>query len=97
VPENIEPCIERRYFSNVHYLALVCSDSTLSERLQARPLWRGTRDAAYIDGHIRFNRWFQEYDRQPAIERIDTTNTLPEVTVAQVSSWIDEHLELPTD
>jgi shikimate kinase len=97
VPENIEPCIERRYFSNVHYLALVCSDSTLSERLQARPLWRGTRDAAYIDGHIRFNRWFKEYDSQPAIERIDTTNTLPEVTVAQVSSWIDEHLELPTD
>jgi hypothetical protein len=97
VPENIEPCIERRYFSNVYYLALVCSDSTLSERLQARPLWRGTRDAEYIDVHIRFNRWFKEYDSQPAIERIDTTNTLPEVTVAQVSSWIDEHLEPSTD
>jgi shikimate kinase len=90
VPENIENCIERRYFSNVHYLALVCSDDALSERLQARPIWRGTRDAEYIDGHIRFNHWFKEYDAQPAIERIDTTNALPEETVAQVASWINE-------
>jgi len=97
VPENIEACIERRYFSSVHYLALVCSDAILSERLQRRPIWRGTRDAEYIDGHIRFNRWFKEYDSQPVIERIETTNTLPEVTVAQVSSWIDEHLEVPSD
>ena len=90
VPENIEDCIERRYFSNVCYLALVCSDSTLSERLQSRPAWRGTRDPKYIDDHIRFNRWFKEYDSQPAIERIDTTNTSPEETVAQVASWIKE-------
>jgi hypothetical protein len=88
VPGNIEDCIERRYFSNVYYLALVCSDSTLSERLQARPVWRGTRDPKYIEEHIRFNRWFKEYDSQPLIERIDTTDTLPDETVAQVASWI---------
>lgn len=92
VPENIKDCIERRYFSNVHYLALVCSDSTLSERLQARPVWRGTRSKEYIEGHIHFNRWFQEYDGQPVIERIDTTNTHPEETAAQVVSWIDERI-----
>jgi broad-specificity NMP kinase len=97
VPENIEDCIERRYFSNVHYLALVCSDEALSERLQARPTWRGTRNAEYIDGHIRFNHWFQEYDGQPAIERIDTTNTLLEETVSQVASWIHQHIASPDD
>lgn len=92
VPENIEDCIERRYFSHVHYLALVCSAESLAERLQRRPIWRGTRDVKYIEEHIRFNRWFREYDSQPAIERIDTTNTLPEKTVAQVASWIDERV-----
>ena len=90
VPENIEGCIEQRYFSAVHYLALVCSDSSLSERLQARPVWRGTRDPKYIEEHIRFNRWFQEYDSQPLIERIDTTDTLPDETVAQVATWINQ-------
>jgi hypothetical protein len=94
VPENIEDCTERRYFSNVHYLALVCSDNLLSERLQARPIWRGTREAMYIDEHIRFNRWFKGYDSQPAIERIDTTDTLPEETVVQVASWIDERVRV---
>lgn len=95
VPDNIEDCIERRYFSNVHYLALVCSDEALSERLKARPIWRGTRDAEYIDGHIRFNHWFKEYDSQPEIERIDTTDTPPEETVAWVTSWIHQQIRSP--
>ena len=90
VPENIENCIERRYFSNVHYLALVCSDSTLSERLQARPLWRGTRYPKYIEEHIRFNHWFKDYVGEPEIESIDTTDTLPEETVPQVATWINK-------
>ena len=88
VPENIEDCVERRYFSAVHYLALVCSDRALSERLQARPVWRGTRDLKYMEEHIRFNRWFKEYVGEPEIERIDTTDIPPEETVTRVAAWI---------
>ena len=40
VPENIESCIGRRYFSAVHYLALICDDDLLVERLSKRPAWR---------------------------------------------------------
>lgn len=47
VPENIEPCVERRYFSEIHYLALVCDDGVLAQRLRARPAWRGAGDQAY--------------------------------------------------
>ena len=90
VPENIEPCIERRYFSSVHYLALVCSDETLARRLQARPVWRGTWTPAYIEEHTRFNRWFKAYESQPPIKLIDTTDILPEETALQVGSWIAE-------
>ena len=58
MPGNIEPCVERRYFSQIHYLALVCDDNELARRLQARPAWRGSGNPAFIDNQIRFNRWF---------------------------------------
>ncbi len=94
VPENIENRIERRYFSKIHYLALTCSDEILPERLQQRPVWRGTREPAYIEDSIRFNRWFKTYDNQPVIKLIDTTNTPLEETTQQVASWIDECIRL---
>ncbi len=94
VPENIENRIERRYFSKVNYLALVCSDETLSQRLQQRPEWRGTHKPAYIEEHIRFNSWFKAYNDQPAIKLIDTTNDALEDTTLQVRSWINESVRL---
>jgi hypothetical protein len=94
VPENIEGCIERRYFSKAHYLALICSDEALSERLQERPAWRGTHDPAFIEAQIRFNRWLENYDNQPVIKRIDTTNAPLEETAMQVASWIHECVAL---
>ena len=94
VPENIEGCIERRYFSKVHYLALVCSDEDLSERLRKRPVWRGTRESAFIDEQVRFNRWFKSYDGQPAIRLIDTTGVVSKQTTLQVADWIDEIVRL---
>lgn len=92
VPDNLENCIERRYFSIVHYLALICSDDLLTDRLQQRPAWRGTRDVGYIEEQVRFNRWFKEYDVQPFINLIDMTNSSLEATTLQVESWIDERV-----
>lgn len=92
VPDNLENCVERRYFSTVHYLALVCSDDLLTERLQQRPAWRGTRDVGYIEEQVRFNRWFKEYDVQPFINLINTTNSSLEATASQVETWIDERV-----
>ena len=94
VPGNIENRIERRYFSTVHYLALVCSDDTFSGRLYQRPTWRGTREPTFIEEQIRFNRWFKAYDGQPAITLIDTTNALLEDTAIQVATWIDRNVRL---
>ena len=94
VPENIEICIERRYFSKIYYLALVCSDEALSERLKMRPAWRGTGASAFIEENIRFNHWFKAYDSQPNIKRIDTTGRSIEETALQVISWINESIRL---
>jgi hypothetical protein len=94
VPQNIEPCVERRYFSSVEYLALVCSDTSLAERLERRPVWRGSRGAAQIEEQKRFNRWFKNYGvSKPAVALLDTTDVEATETAEQVRRWIDEMLD----
>jgi hypothetical protein len=89
-PENIEPCVERRYFSDVHYLGLVCEDDELSRRLRARPAWRGSGDPANIDEHTRFNQWFKDEGvKHPFMTLLDTTGVPLAQTVEQVRAWID--------
>jgi len=90
VPENVEGCVERRYFSDVHYLALICEDEELAERLRSRPAWRKSSGQVNIEEQVRFNRWFREQGGQtePAIELIDTTGASVEETAEQVALWI---------
>jgi hypothetical protein len=98
VPGNIEPRVERRYFAAIHYLALVCDDQALAERLRGRPKWRGSGEAAYIEEHQRFNQWFKAYgSAQPPIRLLDTTDLDAETTANQVESWINEKLRNPND
>ncbi|MBN1400030.1 MAG: AAA family ATPase, partial [Anaerolineae bacterium] len=59
VPENLDPCVERRYFSALHYLAFVCDEDELTRRLRARPAWRNSSHEAFVKEHVRFNGWFR--------------------------------------
>jgi hypothetical protein len=93
VPENIEPRIERRYFSTVAYLALVCEDDVLVERLRQRPAWRGAHTAGFIEAQQRFNQWFQAYRSTPAITLVDTTGATVEESAEAVKAWVHETLE----
>jgi chloramphenicol 3-O-phosphotransferase len=90
VPENVEDCVERRYFARVHYLALVCSDAVLSERLQARPRWRQSGGPTAVALNLKFNQWLKENAQKvtPTIELIDTTDTPVAETARQVADWI---------
>lgn len=90
VPENIEPCVERRYFSNVHYLALVCDEPEIERRLLSRPDWRNCQNTGFVDAQKDFNRWFVEYrdqHRTPPIELIDTTCFSVEETALKIQQW----------
>ncbi|MFN2269671.1 MAG: AAA family ATPase [Anaerolineae bacterium] len=91
VPENVEPCVERRYFSAVHYLALTCDDEVIVERLQARPAWRKCGDPEFIDTHVKFNQWFKEKAStlEPPVELLDTTGMSIEETSGRVARWVD--------
>ena len=94
VPDNLERCIERRYFTTIEYLALVCSDGALAERLEQRPHWRRSHEPAFIDEQQRFNRWFKEYAvKSSGFRLVDTSNVDEETTARQVRRWIDEKLD----
>jgi hypothetical protein len=90
VPENVEPCVERRYFSAVHYLGLTCDDDLIVERLKSRPAWRKCDDPEFIDAHLKFNLWFKEMaiTLDPPVELLDTTGMSVEEASAGVVRWI---------
>ena len=90
VPANLENCIERRYFSQLHYLGLTCEDEALVKRLEQRPAWRQSRSAANLSEQVQFNGWFKTQARQsrPAVDVIDTTEVPVTQTVEQVRAWI---------
>lgn len=95
VPENIEPCVGRQYFSKVHYLALVCEGDVLADRLRQRSERRNCCDPEYIKSQIEFNQWFKKEGPsvEPPVELIDTTVTTLEETSKQVTSWIRNRLD----
>src|SRR5688572_13598483 len=94
VPENMEPCVERRYFSELHYLALMCEDQLLADRLRRRPDWRQSANEEFLERQLDFNRWFKEHgpEQEPPITLLDTTGHPVEETTAQVAQWIREKL-----
>ena len=59
-PDQWEPCVARRYFTQLFYLALVCDDDTLARRLLARPAWRHAGTPDFIERMLRYNRTLRE-------------------------------------
>ncbi len=54
--ERYEKLHARHYFSTIHYLLYTCSDEVLSQRLRARPEWRQSHTAEFIETMINFNQ-----------------------------------------
>jgi hypothetical protein len=94
LPVQFESCPERRYFTVLHYLALVCDDDLLAARLQARPAWRGAGGEAFVDTMTAFNGWIKANaaTTQTPMTLLDTTAISVEQSVAQVAAWVRERL-----
>lgn len=91
VPENIENCVERRYFSDTHYLALVCEKDELRRRLLARPAWRKSGQPEQLKDQLDYNSWLiREGPRQiPPVSLIETTDSPVEASANAVKEWIE--------
>jgi hypothetical protein len=92
-PDQIEPCPERRYFTAVHYLAVVCADDLLVERLRRRPGQLAVTPE-FIARMRGYNRWFKEHaaSTSPAMSILDTTGTTIGASVEQAVRWVRGHL-----
>lgn len=94
VPEQFEVRVERRYFAMLHYLALVCNDDLLVERLRQRPAWRKSGEGTFIEEMTQFNRWLKAHagTTQPPMTLYDTSHRSLEETTGAVADWIRERL-----
>ncbi len=94
LPEQFEDCPERRYFSTLHYLVMVCDDDLLVERLRSRPAWRQTHSAEFVEDMLQFNRWLKAnaHMTQPPMTLCDTSQQSIAETVAYVAEWVRQRL-----
>jgi hypothetical protein len=90
IPEQFEACPERRYFSTLHYLALVCDDQLLRERLKQRPAWRLSSSPESIETMIQLNHWLKEHasTTSPPMTLLDTSHRSIRETVRDIAQWI---------
>ena len=94
VPAQFEQCLERRYFSELHYLALICEDQILASRLSNRRTWRGAVKDESIDKCIKeqvvFNRWLRNNARntEPPMTLLDTSEITLDEILEKVEQWI---------
>ena len=89
-PTQFEQCIERRYFSELHYLALICDDQILASRLGNRPTWRGSHKDEFIQRQVAFNRWLLNNapHTEPPMTLLDTSEITVDETSEKVERWI---------
>jgi predicted RNA-binding Zn-ribbon protein involved in translation (DUF1610 family) len=101
VPENVEGLVNRRYFAETHYLALVCDAETQASRLRARGApWTEEGEGDYwadIGRQVEFNEWFRTNATAEGIDLVDTTEQSVEETTAVVVEWLAERLESVAD
>jgi predicted kinase len=95
LPEQFETCPERRYFSTLYYLALVCDDATLAQRLQSRPAWRHANTTTVIERMSDFNRWLKANagETQHPMSLYDTGHRSIDESVGDIARWVREQLK----
>ncbi len=90
---NLECRVERRYFTDLHVLAMVASDEAIESRLRARPEWRAGGSAEFIRGQLSFARAIRDHGENGNYTILDTTNAAVEETSAFVRRWIESRVE----
>lgn len=93
-PSQFEECPQARYFSHIHYLALVCDNDEIERRLKARPAWRNTGSQEFIANMVAYNQWFKDNAKQSDYDLtlLDTTHLSLQATLEQVRSWYTARL-----
>lgn len=91
IPKQYEKCLGRDYFTSIHYLALVCEDDLLEERMRCG---RKVTDENWIKSSKEFNQWLKNNANEttPTIELVDISKLTPLESAEIVDSWICKHI-----
>jgi hypothetical protein len=90
-PTQFEQCVERRYFSEIFYLALVCEDEVLAARLRSRSWTREPSAPERMKKELAFNQWLKDNAKitQPPMALLDTTELSVDETATAVARWVN--------
>lgn len=93
-PSQLENCDERRYFGEIHYLALVAQPAAIRARLEARPHWRESGGEDFVRSQLAYNQWFWDRHLQtsPPMTLLDNTGLSEEAAARQVLCWLEKLL-----
>lgn len=90
-PVQFETLPQRDLFTSIHYLAIVCDDETMLQRMRQG---RGVTDEGWIQSSLHFNRWLRENadHTRPPVQLLDASVLSPQQTAEAVDAWIMHHL-----
>ena len=89
LPDQIADCPSLPLFSAVHWLALLCENAILADRLRRRPAWRGW-DEAKIAQQLQFADWLRSHGQDafdPPLTIVDTTIVSIEAAAIKIRDW----------
>jgi len=90
-PRHFEVCDARKFFTVLHYAAVVCRNDILEHRMR---VGRGIADDNWIHGSQFFNQWLIENAEQtePPMTLVDSSDLTPEKAAIQLDRWIRERI-----
>jgi len=88
-PEQFDVCIEKDLFTEIYYLAIICDDEALENRMKNG---RKINDENWIKSSIEFNRWIIDNGKSHNIHLLNTTGLLPEQAAKEIDKWIREKM-----
>ena len=90
-PEQFENQPERDFFTDIHYLAVVCDTQVLEHRMR---VGRSITDENWIKSSIEFNNWLKANADHtiPHITLLDTSKILVSQASSIVDNWIVTNL-----
>lgn len=92
IPEQFETQLERDYFTEIYYLAIVCDDNSIEQRICVE---RKVTDKNWIKSSKDFNAWLRNNAEKtkPNITLLDNSNITIEETAKRIDDWIRSNIE----
>jgi energy-coupling factor transporter ATP-binding protein EcfA2 len=93
LPEQFEFCIERKYFTDIYYIGIICDEHILVSRMRDG---RKITDEGWIKSSVEFNNWLRKNadKTSPLINLIDCSKITLDEAVEKVDVWIRNRIIL---